>query len=67
MVAGGDRADAEHGRGRRGMTAGTHMPEKERVQKSESGARVTSGAERAAREGRARCGRGRAGRWAEVG
>jgi hypothetical protein len=38
--------------------------EEERARESESGARLTSGAERAAREGRAR--RGRAGRWAEV-
>jgi hypothetical protein len=66
-VAGEDHADAENGQGRRGLTAGTHMPEKEWVQEIESGARVTSGAERAAREGRARRGCGRAGRWAEVG
>jgi hypothetical protein len=65
-VAGGDRVDAEHRRGIRGLTAGTHMPEEERVRESESGARLTSGVERIAREGRARHGRGRAGRWADV-
>jgi hypothetical protein len=63
-VAGEDRADAEHRRGIRGLTAGTHMPEEERVRESESGARLTSGVERIAREGRAR--HGRAGRWADV-
>jgi hypothetical protein len=43
------------------------MPEEERVRESESGARLTSGAERAAREGRARRGLARTGSWAEIG
>jgi hypothetical protein len=37
------------------------------VRESESGARLTSGAERAAREGRARRGLARTGSWAEIG
>jgi hypothetical protein len=50
---------------KKGLMGGTHMPEEERARESESGAQLTSGAERTTREGRAW--RGRVGRWAEVG
>jgi hypothetical protein len=46
---------------------GSYLPVEERVRESERVARLTRGAERTSREGRARREHRRGGRWAEVG
>jgi hypothetical protein len=49
-VAGGDHGDTVCGRGKRGLTIGTHPSEEERARESESGVQLASGAERSVRE-----------------